>query len=604
MHNSPVTTEVTHNSESSKQVLPIHNKSLANNQFPNAPDRDLFRLTKELVSGTSDIPKVISSETTGYEVGRTDKFWLVDLDKQETYKSEFTLVLITPHAYWYVEKGLGFNLQEIKTSAHVFEENIYPVVTAIFGSEWTPGIDNDPHLNILNASLSGIAGYYSSTDEYPTSVRPKSNQREMIYINALDVPPGSANYDQVLAHELQHAIHWYADDSEDTWINEGLAELSSSIALNSTFSINQFLRASPISLINWPTSSVGSIAYYGASSLFMHYLSENYGGIYGIKALVTQKEDSIAGIDAYLSEFGYAVQFEDVFRQWTAANILDGDGILGYKELNISANVSKKISGSNQLKIEIPQYAVEYTELQPGKEHLSLFFEGPTTTPLLPIDIGSSGCWWGNSGDSIDSTLTHQVKLPTGTTPTLDYDIWFEIEDGWDYLYVEVSEDRGETWRIIETQVTSFANPIGNSFGPGYTGASGGWIQESIDLSDYAGNDIWVRFQYVTDDAINSIGACIRNLSIDAAGIGINDTGWKANGFAFTDNVVGQRFQVQLITTGDKPTIQQIELDENNSATITLGPTQEDQRLIVAVGALAEKTREKARYTLTVSQAK
>ena len=212
------------------KVLQAPDKAKKPNQFPDAADRDLFRLTKELVPGSGDIPRTLPGDAAQLQVGHTETFWLVDLANTESYQSEFRLALVTPHAYWYVEDGLYSNLSGLERSAAQFEENIYPVVTQVFGTEWSPGIDNDPRLNILNARLKGVAGYFSSTDEYPAGVQPRSNQREIIYVNSLNVPPGGANYDQVLAHELQHAIHWNADASEDTWINEGLAELSSSIA--------------------------------------------------------------------------------------------------------------------------------------------------------------------------------------------------------------------------------------------------------------------------------------------------------------------------------------------------------------------------------------
>jgi len=573
-------------------------------EFSAAPDRDLFRLTKELVPGTGEILRVITSDTTEYRVGRTDTFWLMDLADLKTYQSEFELAFVTPHAYWYVENGLDIRLSDVERSASVFEDDIYPVVTGVFGSEWTPGIDNDPHLYILNASLSGVAGYYSSVDEYPVSVRSKSNQREMIYVNAESVPPGGRAYDEVLAHELQHAIHWNADASEDTWVNEGLAELSSSIALNSTYSIREFLKTSPVSLINWPSSSVGGIANYGAASLFMHFLYEHYGGHVGLKALISQPEDSIAGVNAYLEEMGYESRFEDVFREWAAANYLGGEGILGYETMDVDSTSSNKIRGFNKVHSEVPQYAVEYTELLPQSESFTLSFEGPPTAPLLPVDVGAAGCWWSNSGDSIDSTLTHQLHLPDGSIPTLNYEIWFEIEEDWDYLYLEVSEDDGRTWQILKTPLTSLENPFGNSFGPGYTGKSQDWVKEDVNLSAYAGRDIKIRFQYVTDDAVNAIGGCIRNLSIMEAGVETGDRDWETDGFIFTNNLVLQQFQVQLIINGGNPRVQQIFLEPDNSAEITLDAPALGEQFIVAVGALAEKTRKPANYTLTVSPAK
>jgi immune inhibitor A len=572
-------------------------------QFTDAPDRDLFRLTKELVPGSGGISRFVAGELTEYAVGRTDTFWLVDSRDSEIYQSEFELVLVTPNAYWYMENGLDLDLTQLERSASVFEEEIYPVVTNVFGSEWNPGVDNDSHLNILNANLSGLAGYFSSTDEYPIAIRPRSNQREIIYINAQSVVPGSATYEQVLAHELQHAIHWYADDSEDTWVNEGLAELSSSIALDSTSSIQQFLKASPTSLINWPTSSVGGIANYGAASLFMHYLTEHYGGQDGLSALLTEAGDSIAGVDAHLEQMGYESRFVDVFREWAAANVLDGEGILGYDNLDVSARITGSIRGFNQTQSEIPQYAIKYTELKPTDEAFILGFQGPTTNPLLPVDIGPKGCWWGNSGDSIDSTLSHRVQLPKGAVASLEYEVWFEIEKDWDYVYVEVSKNYGKSWQIIETSLSSPENPIGSGFGPGYTGSSQGWVQESIDLSTYAGEEIWVRFQYVTDDAVNAAGACFRNISIPAAGIFADDQDWEASGFVFTNNLVRQEFQVQLITTGAEPQVRQVLLDVHNTGEITVQPPEEGQKLIVAVGSLAEKTREPVTYTLTVSPA-
>ena len=300
---------------------------------------------------------------------------------------------------------------------------------------------------------------------------------------------------------------------------------------------------------------------------------------------------------------GYKSRFRDVFREWAVANILDGDGILGYDDMDVSASVSGSIKGLDKYRSEIPQYAVEYIELESLSGPVTVSFQGASAIRLLPIDVGGAGCWWSNSGDSIDSTLAHRVELPVGSTAALEYEVWFEIEEDWDYVYVEVSVDGGQTWRIIETPATSPENPIGNGYGPGYTGVSGGWLEESIDLSPFAGEDLWVRLQYVTDDAINGMGACFRGLSIEAAGIAAEDDSWEPRGFVFIDNVVRQDFQVQLITVGEEPQVLRMPLDAENAGELTVPPPGDGERLIVAVGALAEKTRQPAGYTLTVGPA-
>ena len=37
-----------------------------------------------------------------------------------------------------------------------FEDRVYPLVTAAFGREWSPGVDSDPRIAILHANLMSI----------------------------------------------------------------------------------------------------------------------------------------------------------------------------------------------------------------------------------------------------------------------------------------------------------------------------------------------------------------------------------------------------------------------------------------------------------------
>ena len=137
---------------------------------------------------------------------------------------------MTPHAYWYVDNNSHVTREELRNAAEMFENRIYPKVTDVFGREWIPGIDNDDRITILNTNLSGFAGYFSAADEYPKMIHPGSNEREMIYMNTGAFRVGSREYLSVLAHELQHAVHWNGDNTEETWVNEGLSEVASFIS--------------------------------------------------------------------------------------------------------------------------------------------------------------------------------------------------------------------------------------------------------------------------------------------------------------------------------------------------------------------------------------
>ena len=116
--------------------------------------------------------------------------------------------------------------ESIADSIDHFAEVSYPAEVALFGSEWKPGVDNDPRLHVLHATGigAGVAGYYSSADQYSRLANDFSNEKEMFYIN-LDWLNRTRDYDYyetVLAHEFQHMIHWYNDRNEETWLNEGL----------------------------------------------------------------------------------------------------------------------------------------------------------------------------------------------------------------------------------------------------------------------------------------------------------------------------------------------------------------------------------------------
>ena len=69
---------------------------------------------------------------------------------------------------------------------------MWPTVTGLFGGIRSPGIDDDPRLVIFHTRLRpGIAGYFSSTDAYPTAIQRYSNERESIYISTDGLTVGS-----------------------------------------------------------------------------------------------------------------------------------------------------------------------------------------------------------------------------------------------------------------------------------------------------------------------------------------------------------------------------------------------------------------------------
>jgi hypothetical protein len=108
-----------------------------------------------------------------------------------------TLRHISENAYFYVDDGywndIGFTernnlLAGIQQLASDFDTNIYPSQTTFWGQEPKPGVDGDNRITILLEQLkSGNGGYFSTSNGYPKTSAPDSNEREMVVISAESV---------------------------------------------------------------------------------------------------------------------------------------------------------------------------------------------------------------------------------------------------------------------------------------------------------------------------------------------------------------------------------------------------------------------------------
>lgn len=189
------------------------------------------------------------------------------------------------------------------------------------------------------------------------------------------------------------------------------------------------------------------------------------------------------------------------------------------------------------------------------------------------------------------------------SAPRLRYWTWYDIEEWYDWAYVAVSADGGESWQWLQTEDMTIKDPFGNSPGVGYTGWSVRWRSQEIDLAQYAGMRVLVRFGYITDDAVESIGFSISGAELTdpptQAALPITD--WESQGFRLlpTWNPPTQRFSVLLIEgTGPEDT-RPLPLDARNDGHWLL-PAGEIRAVMVCgmtAGALP------APYRLTIAYA-
>jgi hypothetical protein len=230
-------------------------------------------------------------------------------------------------------------------------------------------------------------------------------------------------------------------------------------------------------------------------------------------------------------------------------------------------------------------------------------FTGSTATGLLPANPYSGDyAFWSNKGDESNMTLTREFDFTSVSAPIeLSFRTWYDIETDWDYVYVEVSEN-GETWEILTTPNGTGTDPSGNSYGWGYTGVTGDWIEEKVDLSDYAGKKVFVRFEYVTDAAVNGEGFMVDDVMVEATGyrsdFEADDGGWIAEGFVRVQNVLPQTFKLALITSSDsKVTIIPLNPDQTAEIPISLGS---GETAYLVVSGTTRFTREEATYQIEI----
>jgi immune inhibitor A len=410
-------------------------------------------------------------------------------------------------------------------------------------------------------------------------------------------------------------VHANNDLTESSWLDEGMSELAAALTgfrKQSGF-VYAFAAAPDTQLNTW--SEVGSSApHYGASYLFVTYFLQRFGE----QALLTLNKDplhDLEGVADALQQIkaadpatGKPVTVEGLFADWVITNLVNdahlGDGRFAYTRLPsvlpsfaMAGNLASDAPQAGQ----VTQWGTTYLKLaQPG--HYTLTFAGDPTVQVVPVAPHSgTHFWWSNRGDQIDTRLTHRFDLRSVQRATLDFWLWYAIEENWDYGYVQVSTDDGQTWTALSSQDSAPAGGDNNPYGPGYTGKTPGWQHESVDLSAYTGREILVRFEYLTDAAINDFGMALDDISIPEIGYSTDaesdDDGWVTEGWARIENRLPQRYLLQVVEPGSVARL----LDSTGGARgtwtidVSLG-----QPALFALSGLTEFTTETARYTLAL----
>ena len=326
-----------------------------------------------------------------------------DYDFKKREKVEGTLFEISKYGYFYVETNWYQNLTEgekkevkenLKSLSKEFDQNIYTTLTSIFGKEWSPGIDNDKKITIFFHQMKkGVGGYFNNGDEYLKVENPRSNEREMVYLNAIYLK--SEIIKSYLAHEFLHLITFnqkerLRGEKEEIWLNEARAEYAPTLLgydkeyqkSNLKERVKQFIDNPNDSLIEWKDQK----SDYGVINLFVQYLVEHYG----IEILVDSlhsKKVGIPSINEALEKNGFKEDFNQIFTDWLIAVFLNNCNLgekFCYKNenlKNIKVVPSLIFLPSTQktefyLNYSIKSWSGYWYRIFGGKGDLKLIFDG------------------------------------------------------------------------------------------------------------------------------------------------------------------------------------------------------------------------------------
>lgn len=467
-------------------------------------------------------------------------------------------------------------------------------------------VRDDNYIDMNNANtLPYIAGFFSSTitfytqrnvmtiDSFDWVHRTGANPPHFASEDpCLTTPARPFLYESVFAHEYQHLIHADYDADEVNWVNEGMSDFAEILTGYSDPSLHvdemgydshtqAFLGWLSVAHPEWnsipdATGPENSLTVwgdqggldsaeifedYGFAYFFMTYVwSQGYGQDF-FTAWHHNPVNSRDGLNATLAAFASADTFDTLLRDAVAAALVDGyidngASVSGASAADLSNNATEAtifFSGNAYDTPGAPPYGSDYLPLGAGSGVSTLLFDGAENATVAPGPgwVTDPNGYWTNPDatglttypDNLDASIGHAVTVGAAGA-TLTFDHYYQTELGWDFGFVQVSTDGGNSWSSLPCPgTTSDHNPdavaaIANNV-PGYTGPSDNPADPgtvgtaaapvSVSCAVPAGTT-HVSFRLMTDPAVTFDGWHVRNVLLNGAAIGPLAE-WNTQGF-------------------------------------------------------------------------
>ncbi len=374
-----------------------------------------LEMGQQLSTEVATAPAHPAAPAPALPLGFRRPFFAIDFALKQQYTINATLWASGPNCYIFVEDTewretvTPLTVQTIQSAFDTAapadpRRGIYDILTDDLGPP--PDIDGNQKVILLILDIRDIgnnyitSGYFMPIDQqrgvlhHPTIGPIRSNEADILYLNSGNRSANSAEIQAVIAHELQHLIHWKHSPNEEVWVDEGCADYAASRCGYDLYQhIHAFQKAPNISLTDWSQmSQTNLLAHYGAAFLFMQYIHDHYGGAQTIAAIVKNRLDGILGITHTLETRGMPNKFSNIYANWKVANYLTTWQLLGTIDEPYQYNTIDPVikplydhdtypaTGKNKSLANFASHAIEYKVATAGQAGLTLSFSTQRNT--------------------------------------------------------------------------------------------------------------------------------------------------------------------------------------------------------------------------------
>ena len=496
------------------------------------------------------------TEPPHYEIGDSETFTLI-MGEDIAYESvDMELRGLTDRVLIWVLEDANYPRWRAQQMAQRLETYVLDPVQGLVRYAEPPGVDGDSRLYVALSMdpESQYFGYFLETSARPKGLYPNSNQHEMLVVN-LAADDDFDFFDDILidvvAHEYMHILQSLIDQGEELWLNEAIATYVGYVASKPFLSSsalhsfgNGFLEAPDTGLTQWRAVE-DMTNKYGAGGLFIAYLVERFGD--GIVArLLADQANGWRSITKVLRK-DHGAAADEIFADWVLANyFLDYRRGYGYKSIEADLTAPQPTASYNSFpathESRLPQYSTEYITVDvrgADKLRLHLWQEADARLVNKATPEGDH-FYYAVTSDDANSTLTRAIDLSEVESAWVEFRVWYNLEENYEYGYVTVSEDGGESWKALRGIYMRSSDLYDDYYPAGYSRSSANWMPERIGLSQFAPGQILLRFEVNSSYATKHGGMAIDDLRIDTIdfsdGFETHDESWIADGWIRTDN--------------------------------------------------------------------